>query len=65
MSSTCIHDWFASDDKCARCGITWSEHIASIQIPPPFGAKCECGVAFLREGGLHSDYCPLYTKEAL
>lgn len=24
--------------------------------------KCECGVRFVRDGGLHSDWCPLYKR---
>jgi hypothetical protein len=26
------------------------------------GPSCECGVVFVRDGGKHSDYCPLYKK---
>lgn len=29
----------------------------------PHVYKCECGLASTREGGRHSDWCPMYVKE--
>lgn len=26
-------------------------------------SKCECGLTYAREGGKHSDWCPLFEKE--
>ena len=39
--------------------------LASLEILRSFNAsagKCECGLKFSRDGGKHSDYCPLYQR---
>ena len=77
--AVCTHDWNMQADKCNICGISLTQFLESIlarwlrdssilwssrtEIEIADRPKCECGVSYTREGGLHSDWCPQYTKE--